>query len=194
MTTCTIFWLISLRNECLQGQVEAEEDRKRLRKERRREKQVKKSHMIVGIRKGSVLGKVGQNGKLPNCHREQATRSKRWLLSSTYSVPGTLLSTWHISSSVQLSSRVQLFATPWTAACQASLSITTPEVYPNPCPFSRWCHPTISSSVIPFSSCPQSFPASGSFPMSQLFTSGGQRLEFQLQHQSFQWTPRTDLL
>ena len=50
----------------------------------------------------------------------------------------------------------------------------TPGVYPNPCPLSRWCHPTISSSVIPFSSCLQSFPASGSFPMSQLFTSGGQ--------------------
>ena len=52
----------------------------------------------------------------------------------------------------------------------------TLRVYPNPCPLSRWCHPTISSSVIPFSSCPQSFPASGSFPMSQLFTSGGQSI------------------
>ena len=50
----------------------------------------------------------------------------------------------------------------------------TPRVHPNPCPSSWWCHPTISSSVIPFSSCPQSFPASGSFQMSQLFTSGGQ--------------------
>ena len=47
-------------------------------------------------------------------------------------------------------------------------------VYPNSCPSSQWCHPTISSSVIPFSSCPQSLPASGSFPMSQLFTWGGQ--------------------
>ena len=52
----------------------------------------------------------------------------------------------------------------------------TPGVYPNPCPLSQWCHPTISSSVVPFSSCPQSFPASGSFPMSQLFTSGGQSI------------------
>ena len=50
----------------------------------------------------------------------------------------------------------------------------TPRVYSNSCPLSRWCHPTISSSVVPFSSCPQSFPASGSFPMSQLFTSSGQ--------------------
>ena len=52
----------------------------------------------------------------------------------------------------------------------------TPGVYPNPCPLSRWCHPTISSSVVPFSSQLQSFPASGSFQMSQLFTSGGQSI------------------
>ena len=52
----------------------------------------------------------------------------------------------------------------------------TPGVYPNSCPLSWWCHATISSSVIPFSSCPQSLPASGSFPMSQLFTSGGQSI------------------
>ena len=49
----------------------------------------------------------------------------------------------------------------------------TPRVYPNPCPLSWWCHPTILSSVVPFSFCPQSFPASESFQMSQLFTSGG---------------------
>ena len=49
----------------------------------------------------------------------------------------------------------------------------TPRVYSNPCPSSQWCHPTISTSVIPFSSCPQSLPASGSFPMSQLFAWGG---------------------
>ena len=53
-------------------------------------------------------------------------------------------------------------------------SSPTPRIYPNSCPLSWWCHPTISSSVIPFSSCPQSFPASGSFPMSQVFASGGQ--------------------
>ena len=50
----------------------------------------------------------------------------------------------------------------------------TPGVHPNPCPLSRWCHPAISSSVVPFCSCLQSFPASGSFQMSQLFASGGQ--------------------
>ena len=51
-----------------------------------------------------------------------------------------------------------------------------PRVYPNPCPSSGWCHPTISSFVVPFSSCPQSFPASGSFQKSQLFASGGQSI------------------
>ena len=53
---------------------------------------------------------------------------------------------------------------------------TTPGVYPNPCPLSRWCHLTISSSLVPFSSWPQSFPESGSFQMSQLFASGSQSI------------------
>ena len=86
----------------------------------------------------------------------------------------------------------------------------TPGACSNSCPLSWWCHPTISSSVVPISSCLQSFPASGSFQMSQFFTSGGQSirvfkwvssshqvakvLEFQLQHQSFQWIFRTDFL
>ena len=52
----------------------------------------------------------------------------------------------------------------------------TPRAYSNSCPLSRWCHPTISSSVDPCSSCLQSFPASGSFQMSQFFTSGGQTI------------------
>jgi len=52
----------------------------------------------------------------------------------------------------------------------------TPRVHQNPCPSSRWCHPTISPSVVPFSSCPQSFPALGSFPMSQLFSSGSKSI------------------
>ena len=52
----------------------------------------------------------------------------------------------------------------------------TPGVYPNSCPSSQWCHPDISSSVIPFSSCPQSLPSSESFPMSQLFAWGGQSI------------------
>ena len=57
---------------------------------------------------------------------------------------------------------------------QASLSFTISWVCSNSCPSSWWCYPTISSSVTPFSSCPQSFPASGSFPMSRLFATGGQ--------------------
>ena len=73
---------------------------------------------------------------------------------------------------VQSLSHVQLFVTSWTAACQAPLSFAL-WVCSNSCPLSQWCHPTISSSVVPFSSCPQSFPASGSFPMNLLFTSDG---------------------
>ena len=100
--------------------------------------------------------------------------------------------------SVQLLCHVWFFVTPWTAACQASLSIISYSVmsdslwphglqharppYPsstlgtcsNSRPLSQWCHPTISSSIIPFSSHLQSFPKSGSFHMSQLFASGGQ--------------------
>ena len=134
-------------------------------------------------------------------------------------------------SSVQSLSRVRLFATPWTAAHQDSLSNTnsrspprpmsiesmmpsnhlifchtlfrseisrsvmsdslqphesqharppcpspTPGVHSNSHPSSRWCHPAISSSVVPISSCPQPFPASGSFQMSQLFAAGGQSI------------------
>ena len=67
----------------------------------------------------------------------------------------------------------------------------TPETYPNSCPLSQWCHPTISSSFVPFSSHLQSFPASGSFQRCQLFTP---ILTFQLQHQSFQCTLKIDLL
>ena len=52
----------------------------------------------------------------------------------------------------------------------------TPGVHPNPCPLCQWCHPTILSSVVPFSSCPQSFPASGSFQMSHLSASGSQSI------------------
>ena len=80
----------------------------------------------------------------------------------------------HQFSSVQSLSCVQLFVTPWTAERQASLSITNSQGLPKLIQ-SRWCHPTISSTVVPFS-CPQSFPASGSFQMSQLFTSGGQSI------------------
>ena len=70
----------------------------------------------------------------------------------------------------------------------------TPRVYPNSCPLSQWCHLTISSSVIPFSSCLQSFPASGSFQMTQLFASGGQSIGVSastsvLQMNTQDWSP-----
>ena len=78
--------------------------------------------------------------------------------------------------SVQSLSRVQRFVTPWTAACQASCPSPTPGACSQSCPSSRWCHSTISSSVIPFSSHLQSFPASGSFLMSQSLTSSGQSI------------------
>ena len=70
----------------------------------------------------------------------------------------------------------------------------TPRVHPNPCPSSQWCHLTISSSVVPFSSCPQSFQHQGVFKWVRSLHQVTKVLELQLQHQSFQWTPRTDLL
>ena len=84
--------------------------------------------------------------------------------------------TTHHVVAVQSLSRVRLFVTPWTAPHQASLSFTSPGACSNSCLSNQWCHPTISSSVVPFSSCLQSLPASGSFPMSQFFTSGGQSI------------------
>ena len=97
-------------------------------------------------------------------------------------------------SSVQLFSPARLFASPWTGHTPGLpvhhhlLEFTLTHVH--------WVGDAIQPShpVVLFSSCLQSFPASGSFPMNQFFTSGGQSMEFQLQHQSFQWTPRTDLL
>jgi len=82
----------------------------------------------------------------------------------------------HQFSSVQSLSHVQLFATPWTTARQASLSITNSWSLPKFMSIESVMHPTISSSVVPFSSCLQSFPTSGSFQKSQLFASGGQNI------------------
>ena len=69
----------------------------------------------------------------------------------------------------------------------------TPGVYANSCPLSQWYHPAISSSVVPFSSCPQSLPASESFPISQLFAWGDQSTGVSASTSVLQWTPRTDL-
>ena len=86
----------------------------------------------------------------------------------------TLLSSELQSVVVWWLSPAQLFETSRTAAQQAPHPPLSLRVYPNSCPVSQWFHSIISSSVAPFSSYPQSFPASGSFPMSQLFASGGQ--------------------
>ena len=79
-------------------------------------------------------------------------------------------------SSVQSLSCVQIFATPWTVAHRILYPSPNPGACSNSCPWSQWCHPTNLSSVIPFSSCLQSFPASESFPMSQFFPSGDQSI------------------
>ena len=78
---------------------------------------------------------------------------------------------------VPMPSHVQLFAISWTVACQPSLFSISPRVCLNSCPLSPQCYLTISSSAPRFSSCPQSFPASGSFPKSQVFISSGQSIE-----------------
>ena len=79
------------------------------------------------------------------------------------------------NSSVQFSHSV-VSDSLWPHEPKPPCLLPTPRVYPNSCPLSQWCHPTISSTVAPFSSLLQSFPASGSFPMGQLFASGGQSI------------------
>ena len=81
-----------------------------------------------------------------------------------------------LSGQVQSLSHVQFYVTPWTAACQVSLSASTPGACLHSCPSSQGCHPTISSSVVLFSSHLQSFPALGSFPMNQFFASCGRNI------------------
>ena len=98
-------------------------------------------------------------------------------------------------SSVQSLSHVWLFATHGLQHARPFFPLPTPGAYPNSCLLSRRCHPTISSSVVPFSSCLQSFPASGGlFKWVSSSHQVAKLLEFQLQHQSFQRTFRTNLL
>ena len=85
---------------------------------------------------------------------------------------------YSLFSSVQSLRHVQLFVTHGLQHARPPCLSPIPRACSNSCPLSQWCHPTISSSVIPFSFCLQSFPASGSFQMSQFFTSGGQSIGF----------------
>ena len=80
-------------------------------------------------------------------------------------------------SSVHSFSHVQLFAPHGPQHARSPCPTPAPRIYPNSCPLSRWQHPTISLSIVPFSSSPQSFPVSGSFQMSQLFASGGRSID-----------------
>ena len=89
-----------------------------------------------------------------------------------------MLKGFHSFSSVQFSHSV-VSNSLWPHGLQHArppYPSPTPGIHPIPCPSSQWCHPTISSSVVPFSSCPQSLPASGSFPMIQIFTWCGQSI------------------
>ena len=99
-----------------------------------------------------------------------------------------------LSVVVQSLSCIQLFVTPWTAACQASLSSPTPGACSTSCPSSQWCHPIISSSVVPFSPAFILAQHQDLFEWVSSLHQVAKMLEFQLQHQSFQWIFRTDFL
>ena len=125
--------------------------------------------------------------------------TKSWWLSNSHSFINIHHVPWKKSynklqfSSVQSLSCVRFFVTPWITARQAC-PLPTLGVHSNSCPSSRWCHSAISSSVVPFSSCPQSPQHQSLFQWVNSSNEVAKVLEFQLQHQSFQWTPRTDLL
>ena len=96
----------------------------------------------------------------------QSRTRLKWLSSSTANRKHKVLSSVQLNCSIMSNSLRPHEPQHARPPCLSP----TPGVYPNSCPSSWWCHPAISSSVVPFSSCPQSLPASGSFPMSQLFT------------------------
>ena len=97
-------------------------------------------------------------------------------------------------SLVQLLSRIWLCNSMNCSTPGLPVHHQLPEFIQTQRPLSRWCHPAISSSIVPFSSCPQSLPASGSFQWVNSSLEVAKVLEFQLQHHSFQWIFRTDLL
>ena len=98
------------------------------------------------------------------------------------------------NTSVQSLSHVQLFATDGLQHARLPCPSLTSRGCSKACPLSRWCHPTISSSVVPFSFYCQSLPASRSFPRVSPSHQVAKVSEFQFQHQSFQWIFRTDFL
>ena len=100
----------------------------------------------------------------------------------------------HVSQSVRSLSHVWLFVTPWITAHQASLSITNSRSLPNSFPLSQWCHLTVSSSVVPFIPTFNLSQHQGLFKWVSSSHQVAKILEFQLLHQSCQWTPRTDFL
>ena len=148
----------------------------------------------------------GSKPGLPHCRRilYQLSDKRGWLFSLYINTVILLYTTLPLRFSYKKIniliisfqfSHVQLYVAPWTAARQVTPSITNSRSQLK-LMSSRWYHPTISSTVVPFSSCLQSFQASGSFLISGLFASHqvAKGLEFQLQHQSFQWIFRTDSL
>ena len=139
---------------------------------KRKKKQRPHSKMLFNISKPENVPPYSKRTKTKLiCHINQCKRAKLDLK--------IIALTPKPNNSVQFSHSV-MSDSLWPHESQhtrPSCPPSTPGVYPNSCPSSQWCHPAISSSVILFSSCPQSLPASGSFPMSQLFARGGQSTE-----------------
>ena len=173
-------------------------------------------HRLNGHRCGWTLGVGDGQGDLIWCgswgHKELDTT--KWLNWTVHLHLSSVLSSGLASFSSRLShvvTQTALAASGQFSSVQFSCSVMSnslwplglqhtrlpcaspsPGAYSNSCPSSPWCHPIISSSAVCFSSRLQYFPASGSFQMSQHFSSGGQMLKFQLQHQFFQWLFTTD--
>ena len=127
----------------------------------------------------STKKKIKLSHLSPNCIWRSKTRICRWFQGFDHSDKDNNFSVLPmlVFRSVQFSHSV-VSNSLWPHGMQHTrppYPSPTPRVYPNSCPLSCWCHPTIIFSVVPFSSCLQSFPASGSFPMSQLFAWGGQK-------------------
>ena len=117
---------------------------------------------------------AGQEATELDVKKQTVSKSGKEYVKAVYCHPAYLI---YMQSSVQFSRSVVSNSLRPHEPQHARPPCPSPTpVYPNSCPLSRWCHLTVSSSVFPFSSCPQSFPTSGSFPVSQLFASGGQNI------------------